>query len=625
MTRPAPTAAHPHGPAPQAGPGPGAAAADPGHGSGHSPGSGSSRYDGGHRGHATPGRTAAGHATPGGAPPPPPPSSPPPHTSPPRTPHTSRRARRWAPRRWSLRRRLVASCVALVAVVCAVIGAVTIFALHDFLYGQLDSKVHDTAVRAGGPRPDQSGLGQNVPGGRNGLGPTGGAADMPHGLSFVFLSGGGQPGETVAATVSSAGTVTEAAVSANSPSTGQLVADDLTAKQAAVFSGVPRDGKPHSVTIPGLGDYRVESAASVQDGGTVLVGLSSESTEDTLSTLLWVEVSVAAAGLVAAGLAGAALMRIALEPLRRVAATATRVAELPLHRGEVAPLSRVPESDTDPRTEFGQVGAALNRMLGHVGSALHARQESETRVRRFVADASHELRTPLASIRGYAELTRRGQEPVGPDTRHALGRIESEAARMTTLVEDLLLLARLDAGRPVDRTETDLSPLVVDAVSDARAAGRDHDWRLELPDEPATVYGDEPRLRQVLANLLANARAHTPPGTTVTARVRRRPADVPLRRPADVVLQVEDDGPGIPEKLRRHVFERFARGDASRSRAAGSTGLGLAIVHSVVAAHGGTVDVASVPGRTVFTVTLPTAPAAGAVHALPVPPAPSDS
>ncbi|WP_202238727.1 HAMP domain-containing sensor histidine kinase [Actinacidiphila reveromycinica] len=524
-----------------------------------------------------------------------------------------------------MRRRLVASCVALVAVVCAVIGAVTIFALHDFLYGQLDSKVHDTAVRAGGPRPDQSGLGQNVPGGRNGLGPTGGAADMPHGLSFVFLSGGGQPGETVAATVSSAGTVTEAAVSANSPSTGQLVADDLTAKQAAVFSGVPRDGKPHSVTIPGLGDYRVESAASVQDGGTVLVGLSSESTEDTLSTLLWVEVSVAAAGLVAAGLAGAALMRIALEPLRRVAATATRVAELPLHRGEVAPLSRVPESDTDPRTEFGQVGAALNRMLGHVGSALHARQESETRVRRFVADASHELRTPLASIRGYAELTRRGQEPVGPDTRHALGRIESEAARMTTLVEDLLLLARLDAGRPVDRTETDLSPLVVDAVSDARAAGRDHDWRLELPDEPATVYGDEPRLRQVLANLLANARAHTPPGTTVTARVRRRPADVPLRRPADVVLQVEDDGPGIPEKLRRHVFERFARGDASRSRAAGSTGLGLAIVHSVVAAHGGTVDVASVPGRTVFTVTLPTAPAAGAVHALPVPPAPSDS
>ncbi|WP_329374148.1 HAMP domain-containing histidine kinase [Streptomyces sp. NBC_00669] len=498
-----------------------------------------------------------------------------------------------------MRRRLVASCVALVAVVCAVIGAVTIFALHDFLYGQLDAKVHDTAVRADGPRPDQATPGQSAPGDRGALGPTGHgrATDMPRSIPFVFLAGGGQPGETVAATVSSTGTVTEAAVSATSPSTGQLVADDLTAKQAAAFAGVPHDGKPHNVTVPGLGDYRVESAAPADDGSTILVGLSTAGTEDTLSTLLWVEVSVAAAGLVAAGLAGAALMRIALQPLRRVAATATRVAELPLHRGEVAPLSRVPESDTDPRTEFGQVGAALNRMLGHVGSALHARQESETRVRRFVADASHELRTPLASIRGYAELTRRGQEPVGPDTRHALGRIESEAARMTTLVEDLLLLARLDAGRPVDRTETDLSPLVVDAVSDARAAGRDHDWRLELPDEPATVHGDAPRLQQVLTNLLANARTHTPPGTTITARV--------LRRPSDVVLQVQDDGPGIPPELRRHVFERFARGDASRSRSAGSTGLGLAIVHSVVAAHGGTVEVASVPGRTVFTVMLP--------------------
>jgi two-component system OmpR family sensor kinase len=282
-----------------------------------------------------------------------------------------------------------------------------------------------------------------------------------------------------------------------------------------------------------------------------------------------------------------------------VAATATRVSELPLHRGEVALHERVPDSHTDPRTEVGQVGAALNRMLGHVGSALHARQESETRVRQFVADASHELRTPLAAIRGYAELTRRGHEPAGPDTRYALGRIESEAARMTTLVEDLLLLARLDAGRPVDRVEMDLSPLVVDAVSDARAAGPDHKWRLDLPDEPATVRGDAQRLQQVLANLLANARAHTPPGTTVTARVRRLWGAVRL--------WVEDDGPGIPPELQRHVFERFARGDASRSRAAGSTGLGLAIVQSVVAAHGGEVGVTSAPGRTVFHVTLPAA------------------
>ncbi|MEV6005629.1 HAMP domain-containing sensor histidine kinase [Streptomyces sp. NPDC051976] len=505
-------------------------------------------------------------------------------------------------RPWSLRRRLVASCVALVAVVCAVIGAVTIFALHDYLYGQLDGKVQDVAMRAsGGPRDGAPPGGRSID------------KDLLDNHPFGFLGGGGQPGETVGATVAANGTVTKADVSATSPTSNVLIPVPLSASQTAAFAAVPRDGKPHTLDVPGLGTYRVESARPAADGSTVLVGLSTSGVEQTLDTLMWVEFSVAGAGLVAAGLAGAALMRIALQPLRRVAATATRVSELPLHSGEVAPLERVPASDTDPRTEVGQVGAALNRMLGHVGSALNARQESETRVRQFVADASHELRTPLASIRGYAELTRRGHESVGPDTRHALGRIESEAARMTTLVEDLLLLARLDAGRPLSLEQTDLSPLVVDAVSDARAAGHGHIWRLDLPDDPATVQGDPQRLHQVLTNLLANARTHTPPGTTVTARV--------VREPGGVLLQVEDDGPGIPPPLQRQVFERFARGDASRTRATasgpgaaksgsapgtggGSTGLGLAIVRSVVAAHGGTVGVESVPGRTVFTVRL---------------------
>lgn len=243
-------------------------------------------------------------------------------------------------------------------------------------------------------------------------------------------------------------------------------------------------------------------------------------------------------------------------------------------------------------------------MLGHVGSALDARQRSETRVRRFVPDASHELRTPLASIRGYAELTRRGREDPGPDTRHALGRIESEAQRMTGMVEDLLLLARLDAGRPLSYESTDLSPLVVDAVSDARAADRTEParhWRLDLPDAPATVHADPTRIHQVMVNLLANARTHTPPGTTVTARVLTAPTD------PWVTLEVQDNGPGIPPDLLPHIFERFTRGDASRSRHAGSTGLGLAIVQAVVTAHGGAVEVRSVPGGTVFAVRLPAA------------------
>jgi two-component system OmpR family sensor kinase len=220
------------------------------------------------------------------------------------------------------------------------------------------------------------------------------------------------------------------------------------------------------------------------------------------------------------------------------------------------------------------------------------------RVRQFVADASHELRTPLAAIRGYAELTRRGRDTVPPDIAHALGRVESESARMTTLVDDLLLLARLDSGRPLDRDPVELSRLVVDAVTDAHAAGRDHQWRLELPDEAVTVPGDTARLHQVLANLLANARTHTPHDTIVVTRLSTVDKDW-------AVITVTDNGPGIPERLQPDIFERFARGDSSRSRAAGSTGLGLAIVSAVVEAHGGTVGVTSRPGQTSFEVRLP--------------------
>ncbi|WP_405807539.1 HAMP domain-containing histidine kinase [Streptomyces sp. NBC_00210] len=488
-------------------------------------------------------------------------------------------------RRWSLRTRLVVSAVTLIAVVAAVIGTVTTVALRGSLYDRLDSELANVARRAAGPPVGSL---------QQGPGP-----DDP--LGFVVR--GGQQFGTLGAKLGEDGKVTGAAVSKERQAdTPGASADPLSQVQIGALADVPRDSDPHSVELPGgLGDYRVEYAEGMH--GSFLVGIPAKSVQDTVGTLVVVELCVTGAGLVAAGLAGAAMIGVALRPLRRVATTATRVSELPLHSGEVALHERVPDAEADPQTEVGQVGAALNRMLGHVGSALSARQESETRVRQFVADASHELRTPLASIRGYAELTRRGREHVGADTRHALGRIEAEATRMTGLVEDLLLLARLDAGRPLSYESTDLSPLVVDALSDARAAGQDHTWRLELPVEPATVPGDGARLHQVLVNLLANARTHTPPGTTVTARVR-------CGGPA-VVLEVEDDGPGVPPELVPHIFERFARGDASRSRHAGSTGLGLAIVQAVVSAHGGTVGVRSEPGRTVFAVRLHAAHAPG--------------
>ncbi|WP_207924793.1 sensor histidine kinase [Streptomyces aquilus] len=480
----------------------------------------------------------------------------------------------------TLRARLVVASVVLIAVVCAVIGTVTTLVLRSHLYEQLGTKVGEAAMRA-------SGMG--APPGLQTKG-TGGPGSTPATLTDLVTKGPQQ--SSIAATVQK-GVITDALVGNDDAYTRS--AESLSDAAIEALNEVSQDQKLHTVDLPGLGEYLVRYASG--DRGDYYVGLPTKEVNNTLNTLIAVEASVTAAGLVAAGIAGAVIVGVATRPLRRVAGTATRVSELPLHTGEVNLSERVAESECDPSTEVGKVGVALNRMLDHVHAALHSRQQSEMRVRQFVADASHELRTPLASIRGYAELTRRGREQIGPDTRHALGRIESEAGRMTLLVEDLLLLARLDAGRPLQFEQTDLIPLVVDTVSDTRAAGMEHNWRLDLPDEPALVSGDAARLQQILINLLGNARKHTAPGTTITARVQRRGPWM--------CVDVEDNGQGIPPDLLPHVFERFARGDSSRSRASGSTGLGLAIVQAVATAHGGAVTVDSVPGRTVFTVHLP--------------------
>jgi two-component system OmpR family sensor kinase len=266
-------------------------------------------------------------------------------------------------------------------------------------------------------------------------------------------------------------------------------------------------------------------------------------------------------------------------------------------------------------------------MLLHVERALSRRAASEARLRRFAADASHELRTPLSAIRGYAELALRHHGPVPQDVTHALTRVQSESARMSVLVDDLLLLARLDAGRPLEREPVDLSRLAIDVTSDARVARREHHWRLDLPSDPILVRGDEHRLHQVLANLMSNAGKHTPAGSTVSValRVEAAPGVIPPPaadggvvergvRPAAprVELSITDDGPGIPPELLPELFERFTRGEVSRARdldAAGkSTGLGLALVDAVVAAHGGSITVTSRPGRTRFAIYLPLLP-----------------
>jgi two-component system, OmpR family, sensor kinase len=482
----------------------------------------------------------------------------------------------WSVSGWSLRRRLLVGVLGLLAVVCLLIGVVSTVAVRQSLIDQLDRRLAAASTRSAGPPGDH--------------GPYRGPDIFPP----------GQPVDTIAASVYS-GQFAEAAILMSSPN-GMTSPASLTDAERAPLLTVPADGHPYTVTLGGdLGQYRVVAVVQPDRNGdkaTVITGLPLSPVQETVWQLVLIESTVGGAALILAGLAGAFIVRGALRPLRRVVATARRVSELDLAHGEVDLSVRVPEKDTDRRTEVGQVGAALNRMLGHVGGALAVRHASETRVRQFVADASHELRTPLAAIRGYAELTRRGRDAVPGDVAHALGRIESESARMTTLVDDLLLLARLDSGRPLDSDPVELSGLVVDTVNDAHAASRDHVWRLDLPDDPVTVTGDGARLHQVLANLLANARTHTPPGTVVTTSLA-------VAADGCATVTVADNGPGIPPSVRPDIFERFARGDTSRSRAAGSTGLGLAIVSAVVDAHHGKVEVTSRPGHTTFTVRLP--------------------
>ncbi|WP_229847551.1 sensor histidine kinase, partial [Kitasatospora griseola] len=317
--------------------------------------------------------------------------------------------------------------------------------------------------------------------------------------------------------------------------------------------------------------------------------------DETVQRLLLIELVVFAVALAVAAVAGTLGVRLALRPLERVVATAERVSALPLASGAVDLGERVP--DDDQGTEVGRVGAALNRMLGHIGDALTRRQDVEERLRAFAADASHELRNPVAAVRGHAELALRHPGPVPEPVRHSLERITAESRRMGTVVEDLLLLARLDAGRPLAVEDVDLTRIALDCAADARAAAPRHRWLLELPAEPVTVPGDPHRLTQVVANLLANARTHTPDGTEVTLRLSATPDEV--------LLTVTDNGPGIPPELLPHIFDRFVRGDPTRSRRTGSTGLGLAIVRAVTQAHAGTATAHSAPGSTTFRITLP--------------------
>lgn len=320
--------------------------------------------------------------------------------------------------------------------------------------------------------------------------------------------------------------------------------------------------------------------------------------DSTVRHLMGIELVVGLGVLVGLAVLGYGVVRSSLRPLVEVEATAEAIAA-----GDLS--QRVPERD--PRTEVGSLSRSLNAMLGQVESAFLAQQESEAtarqseeRMRQFVADASHELRTPLTSIRGFAELYRQGAVPDGAELDRVMRRVEDEAARMGLLVEDLLMLARLDQQRPLERRPVDLLPLTRDVVDDARALAPDREVQLDVVTEPPVVLGDDARLRQVLGNLMSNALRHTPEGTPIRVRLG---ADRPTGLAA---VEVVDAGPGLTDEQSARVFERFYRVDSARSRAGGGAGLGLSIVAALVAAHGGRVEVDSEPGKgATFRVLLP--------------------
>ena len=516
------------------------------------------------------------------------------------------------PSTWHLRTRLVLVTMALLVAICGAVGIVSYASMDFFLTGQLDTQLEQAAVRA--REFGRSGRADPLEARGQAIGTLNARIEKDSVRSAGFLA-------------------------------GDATRKSLTGEDDEVLLGLTPWGEPVDRTLS-AGAYRLV-AAETPGGAVIVTGLPLAEKQNTLTTMVWTMVVVSTGGLLVIGLAGTALIRRTMKPLDQLSEVATQVSRLPLDAGEVGLAVRVPASAAHPGTEVGGVGHALNMMLDNVSNALEARQKSEMKVRQFVADASHELRTPLTAIRGYTELMRM-TEHLTPDGRRSLARVQSQSERMTALVEDLLLLARLDEGQPLKLSEVDLTQLAIETVSDEKVMAPDRVWHLELPAEPVVVRGDATQLHQVLANLLSNARKHTGPGTTVVTGVKRS-AD------GRAVVTVTDNGPGIAPEFVDRVFARFTRADASRrnpaalatpatgggsslprrplhpqrsseaaagvatttapaasASAEGTSGLGLSIVQSIVGAHGGTVSVTSGPGRTEFTVRLPEAlPAAG--------------
>lgn len=527
------------------------------------------------------------------------------------------------PWRRSLALRTVAGVVGLVAVVLALMGTTTALVTARTLEAQLDDAVHQAMSRSsdvligrapGAPRDD--------PPAQEGAAPEGTGQERPEQLDP--LSAPGQPVGVLAWVLEDEQTVS-ARYLAEDGTVRELSGEDLEALrgsgvlESAVAPQEQTEAPVREAQLS-IGSYRVAAARAPDEtvppltgaapidpaaegggaggGQTVVTGLPRTQVQRTEATVVTTVALGSTVALLVIAAVGLWWVRRSLRPLRRISRAAAEVAALPLDE------ARVPVGDHLVRgelaregSEVGDVGRALNTLLLSVDEAMGKRDASEAQLRRFVADASHELRTPLASVRGYADMLRLGEQ-LSPSGQQALQRLLAQSLRMSALVEDLLLLARLDAQQDHPRAEepeaVDLGEIVAEALMDARAAGPGHAWALEVPEHPVPVRAAGAQLQQAVANLLSNARKHTPDGSRVRVRLSTRPSGGPSDPPATAVLVVEDDGPGIPSALLPAVFDRFARGDDARGAdPEGSSGLGLAIVRTVVEAAGGRAAIAS--------------------------------
>ena len=488
---------------------------------------------------------------------------------------------------------MVVAIAALAAVGLIVVSISSVFLLRSYLVGRIDRQL-DVALL---PYAHNASSGSRVYGAR----PTGDTGRFPFGprTGIRIYTDSGQV--------------------LSGPTTQDSTPEFATPTQLRTHA----DKGPFTVTADGEA-WRVEVVSSDQifingaalGPGVAVGGVSLSEIDAIQDTLLLLDLAVTVIVLVGIGLAAASVVRVGLRPLTRMEDAAAEIAG--------GDLSRRVE-DADPHTESGRLGTALNTMLVRIETAMQARTESERRLRQFLADAAHELRTPLTSIQGFAELYRRGGVPTGPDLDEAMGAIESEVGRMRLLVNDLLLLARLDEERPLEQRPVDLLAVAADTVRDAhvRVPARFVLLGPLVEDEdtfdPVTVSGDEARLRQVATNLVANALQHTPDDAEVVVRVGRgAAADGPAGGPTSTsgreltpgepvaVIEVADTGPGLRFQDAQRVFERLYRADSSRSRRHGGAGLGLSIVSAIVAAHGGRVELWTAPGEGArFRVLLP--------------------